>query len=126
MYIASKITPVNFLIINTALFAIVMIGMIMTSNKWSFIAFYGYLGWTVATTRLLSQTIFMKTVPQELMGRVITSIDMIALVIRVIFIAIFTLSLDTIGARMGYVYLLILVLFSLLCFYQTRTIEQKN
>lgn len=122
IYISTKISNLNFLIINTALFSIFMMSMIIWPNKWSFIVFYLYLGWTVAATRLLSQTIFMKTVPKDIMGRVITSIDMIALVIRVIFIAIFTFSLDNMGARMGYFYLFILALFSLLCFFKTRKI----
>lgn len=103
--IIGKFSKLKFMITTLGLFSLALVVMVISSNSWVFIATYLYLGWTVASTRIISQTIFMEVIPKELMGRVLTAIDMLALIIRVALIGSFTFLLDSLGA--GFAYLIL-------------------
>ncbi|MEW9502952.1 MFS transporter [Jeotgalibacillus marinus] len=107
--ILTKICKFTFLITNITLFSISLIGMVLILKGWAFVLVYLFMGWTVSSTRLISQTIFMEIVPKNLMGRVMITLDLLSLVIRVILIAIFTISIDIVGAGSGYLILSVLL-----------------
>ncbi|WP_043978049.1 MFS transporter [Priestia megaterium] len=109
-FILKRVKRFNFLIVTISFFSLSLILMVLIMKGWAFIVIYFIMGWSVASTRLISQTIFMTIVPKQLMGRVMSSLDLLALVIRVILIATFSLSIDLIGAGVGYIILSCLLL----------------
>ncbi|SDY61466.1 Major Facilitator Superfamily protein [Evansella caseinilytica] len=103
--ILKRVSQKGFLVVNILIFATLLTIMVIWGQGWFFILTYFYLGWTVASTRLVSQTIFMNIVPKYIMGRVLTALDMLALIVRVILLITFTIILDFLSAGIGYLLL---------------------
>jgi MFS family permease len=98
------------MIIGILFLAAVLCSMVLLNKSWAFIFMFLILGWSTASTRLFSLNIYMEMVPENLMGRVMSFLNVISLMIRALLIGIFTGVIDTIGAGIGF-YILAVLLF---------------
>jgi MFS family permease len=121
-----KINRFNVLIVNLFTLTSCLILMVLILESWSFIITYFIMGWVVASTRLISQTIFMIIIPKKLMGRVMTTLDLISVVIRVSLLTVFTVYIDIISASFGYIIIASLLLFSSIVVLVTRKSVERE
>ncbi|MBG9776030.1 MFS transporter [Brevibacillus laterosporus] len=99
---------------NILIFALGFAGMIIFQVGWVYVAMYIIVGWANASTRLIRQSLYMKLIPKELMGRVMSFFTLVGLFMRLILIGLFTVITDTTGAVLGHIILIGLLLLGVL------------
>ncbi|MGK0577949.1 MFS transporter [Macrococcus capreoli] len=109
----NKINLIKFIIINTCVFSLFIFLICIIPNNILFIFFYLYLGLTVSSSRLVSQTILMNLIPSNIIGRAISSIELISVIIRLIIILFLTSFLDTSNIKIAYLLLFCVSLLSI-------------
>lgn len=97
---------------NILLFALVTIGMVAVPYGWSFVAASVFFGWCNASVRLIRQSLYMTIVPKIFMGRVMSFLNSVGLMMRLILLGLFTLMIDHTGAGAGYLVLAGLLLLA--------------
>ena len=102
MFILKKFNRFNLLFANLVSLATSIYIMVLLLESWAFVLTYFIMGWVVASTRLISQTIFMVVIPKHIIGRIMTTLDLFALIFRVLLLTILTLYIDIISASIGY------------------------
>jgi len=99
---------------NILLFAAAYLLIVLLPNGWMFVALYTLVGWCNASTRLIRQSIYMTMVPKEMMGRVISFLNSVGMLMRLLLIGTFTVMLNWTGAGTGYLLLAGLLLLAAL------------
>ncbi|WP_139491243.1 MFS transporter [Brevibacillus dissolubilis] len=112
IFVARSLGDRNALLVNIALFSISLILLVLIPNGWVFSALYTCVGWANAASRLIRQNIYMGLIPKAFMGRVLSFLNSVGMVMRLILIGGFTLMLDYTGAGLGYLILAGLLLLA--------------
>ncbi|MGO0063730.1 MFS transporter [Brevibacillus fluminis] len=91
-------------------FALIYFLIVAIPNGWAYITLFTFVGWSNAATRLIRQSVYMLAVPKHLMGRVLSFMNSLGMLMRLLLIGLFTWMLDLTGAAAGYLILGILLL----------------
>ncbi|KNB71780.1 MFS transporter [Brevibacillus reuszeri] len=110
--VVRRMGQLSAMIGNTLLFAIVIIAMVALPYGWALITAYMVYGWCNSSVRLIRQSLYMKVVPKQFMGRVMSFFNSIGMMMRLILIGLFTVMIDYTGAGMGYLVLAGLLLLA--------------
>lgn len=97
---------------NILLFAVAIIVMVALPYGWALIAMYLFYGWCNASTRLIRQSLYMRIVPKQMMGRVMSFFNSFGMMMRLLLIGFFTILIDYTGAGVGYLFLAGLLLLA--------------
>lgn len=104
------------MLVSAILFATTMAIMVAIPNGWVFVGVSAFFGWCNAATRLIRQSIYMTLVPKHFMGRVMSFLNSIGMMMRLVLLGLFTLMIDYTGAGMAYLVLAGMLLLAALGF----------
>ncbi|MFY0545872.1 MFS transporter [Brevibacillus sp. H7] len=110
--VSRKIGQFAAMVGNILLFAMVMIAMVAIPTGAVFVAAGIFFGWCNASVRLIRQSLYMIIVPKHFMGRVMSFLNSIGMVMRLALIGLFTVMIDSTGAGIGYLALAGLLLLA--------------
>jgi MFS family permease len=112
MAVVRKWGDLQAMVGNILLFAVMIIVMVSLPYGWALIAAYLFFGWCNASTRLIRQSLYMKVVPRQMMGRVMSFFNSFGMMMRLVLIGFFTILIDYTGAGVGYLILAVLLLLA--------------
>lgn len=112
MLIVRRLGEFSSMLINLLLFALVYFFIVAIPTGVAYILLFAFVGWCNASTRLIRQSVYMVVVPNHLMGRVLSFMNSLGMLMRLILIGLFTFMLDYTGAAAGYMVLGVLLLFA--------------
>jgi MFS family permease len=112
MQVVRKWGEVRAMAATILLFAAAIVAMVVLAKGWALVAAYLFFGWSNALVRLIRQTLYMRVVPKQMMGRVMSFFNSIGMLMRLVLIGFFTVSVDYTGAGVGYLILAGLLLFA--------------
>ncbi|RAP24131.1 hypothetical protein C2W64_02865 [Brevibacillus laterosporus] len=111
-HVMKRLGEYTSMIGNILIFSLGLAGMIIFSVGWIYVAMYIIVGWANASTRLIRQSLYMKLIPKELMGRVMSFFSSVGMLMRLILIGVFTVITDKTGAVFGHIVLIGLLMLS--------------
>ncbi len=121
MQLIRKAGPVKAMVGNMLFFALVLGLIVALPYGWIFVLLSTFIGWGNASVRLIRQNIYMRIVPRQHMGRILSFFQSIGMLMRLLLLGLFTAILDYSGAGAGYFILAILVLIGAIgCLYAMR------
>lgn len=123
MRMTRKFGPLAAMVGNMVVFALVSGLIVALPYGWMFVFLTTFHGWGNASVRLIRQNVYMRMVPKQHMGRVLSFFQSIGMLFRLILLGSFTLLIDFTGAGAGYLVLALLVILGAIgCFYSMRLI----
>ncbi|MEJ8544875.1 MFS transporter [Brevibacillus borstelensis] len=112
--ICRKLGEFPYMVFAFLLMAAALILTVAIPKAWIFVLLSAFLGWCNVSTRLIRQTLYMELVPNRFMGRVMSFLKSIGMLMRLLLIALFTVLIDSIGAAVGYLILAGLLVVAML------------
>ncbi|MGC5325701.1 MFS transporter [Brevibacillus sp. SYSU BS000544] len=119
--LSEKVGNMRAMIANMMLFALTLVCIVALPYGWMFVFLTTFLGWGNASVRLVRQNLYMRMVPKEHMGRVLSFFQSIGMLMRLLLLGLFTVLVDWTGAGTGYLILAVLVFAGAIgCYYSMR------
>jgi MFS family permease len=112
--ISRKFGAFSSMVFHYMLMAIGLVLIVAIPKGSAFVLLSAILGWCNVSTRLIRQTLYMELLPNRFMGRVMSFFKSIGTLIRLLLLALFTVMIDTTGAKVGYLVLASLLLIATL------------
>jgi len=103
--ISRKFGAFSTMVFHFMLMAIALAVTAVLPKGWVFVVLSAFLGWCNVSTRLIRQNVYMQLLPNHFMGRVLSSLNSIGTLIRLLFLFLFTVIIDSTGAEVGYLVL---------------------
>lgn len=103
--ISRKFGAFSSMVFHFLLMAIVLILKVVLPTGWAFVLLSAFLGWCNVSTRLIRQNVYMQLLPNHVMGRVLSFLQSIGTLMRLLLLALFTAMVDSTGAGVGYLVL---------------------
>jgi len=100
--ISRKFGAFSTMVFHFMLMAIALAVTVVIPKGWVFVLLSAFIGWCNVSTRLIRQNVYMQLLPNHFMGRVLSSLNSIGTLIRLLLLTLFTAIIDSTGAEFGY------------------------
>ncbi|MET3291209.1 UNVERIFIED_CONTAM: MFS family permease [Brevibacillus sp. OAP136] len=104
-WISRKFGAFSSMVFHFMLMALVLALTVVLPTGWIFVLLSAFLGWCNVSTRLIRQNVYMQLLPNHFMGRVLSSLNSVGTLMRLLLLALFTTIIDSTGAEVGFLVL---------------------
>ncbi|MGD8190393.1 MFS transporter [Brevibacillus ginsengisoli] len=127
MHMTRRFGALAAMVGNMVMFSLVLGFIVMLPYGWMFVFLTTFIGWGNTSVRLIRQNVYMRIVPKQHMGRVLSFFQSVGMFVRLILLGSFTLMIDITGAGAAYLVLAFLVILGALgCFFSMRSLLTED